>query len=405
LSTSKPGFNSRETLTFVTITGLLALIPISTDLYLPAITAMSGELDATVSEGQLTLSIFMIGVAIGQLFFGPLSDTFGRLPVVRAGCFAFIAFSFLNSLAWSIESMWIGRIFQGATAASGAVIARAMIRDVYEGDRAAQIMALTSASMASVPLFAPTLGALITVELGWRFTFIAQAIFAAAVLLGLAYFQETVKRIKAEPHQQLRLSDVFLSFRQCLTNPLFVGYQLSGTFSFCGVFVYISTVAFFLRDVFDVSTEFFGVIFAMTAAGFIVGSLSSSRLVLKWGADRTLRRGAFICAVSTTAALLTLVNPEATKALLACISILFFFGVGLIAPNASMGAVSLYPHKAGAASAVYGSVHSVASAIVGAIAGATYSGRMLEPISIMFICSLGALIGIAITRHHRTRLI
>ena len=366
---------------------------------------MSAELIATVSGGQLTLSIFMIGVAIGQLFFGPLSDAFGRLPVVRAGCFAFIAFSFLNSLAWSIESMWVGRIFQGAAAASGAVIARAMIRDLYEGDRAAQIMALTSASMASVPLFAPTLGALITVELGWRFTFIAQTIFATAVLLGLASFKETVKKADDAARAQLRLSDVFSSFRECLTNPLFIGYQLSGTFSFCGVFVYISTVAFFLRDVFEVSPEFFGVVFAMTAAGFIFGSLSSSRLVLKWGADRTLRRGAFVCTLSTTFALLTLINPEATKELLALISILFFFGVGLIAPNASMGAVSLYPHKAGAASAVYGSVHSVASATVGAIAGATYSGRMLEPISIMFICSLGALIGIAITRRHRTRLV
>ena len=131
------------------------------------------------------------------------------------------------------------------------------IRVIYEGDRAAQIMALTSASMASVPLFAPTLGALITVELGWRFTFIAQAIFAAAVLLGLASFQETVKRAVDAP-QQLKLSDVFLSFRECLSNPLFAGYQLSGTFSFCGVFVYISTVAFFLRDVFNVSTEFLG---------------------------------------------------------------------------------------------------------------------------------------------------
>lgn len=405
MSAQKSGFTPREVLTFATITGLLALIPVSTDLYLPAITAMSGKLGATVSEGQLTLSIFMIGVAVGQLFFGPLSDSFGRLPVVRAGCFAFISFSFLNSLAWSIESMWIGRIFQGAAAASGAVIARAMIRDIYEGDRAAQIMALTSASMASVPLFAPTLGTLITVELGWRFTFIAQAIFATAVLLGLASFQETVKKAEGAPQQRLKFTDVFSSFKECLSNPLFIGYQLSGTFSFCGVFVYISTVAFFLRDVFNVSTEFFGVIFAMTAAGFIVGSLSSSRLVLKWGADRTLRRGTFICAFSTTAALATMINPEGTKVFLALISTLFFFGVGLIAPNASMGAVSLYPHKAGAASAVYGSVHSVASATVGAIAGATYSGRMLEPILIMFICSFGALIGIAVTHHHRTKLV
>ena len=394
MSKPKRGLDQRELLILATITGLLALIPVSTDLYLPAITAMSGELVATVSEGQLTLSLFMIGVALGQLFFGPLSDSFGRVPVVRAGCFVFIAFSLLNSLAWSIESMWVGRIFQGAAAASGAVIARAMIRDLYEGDRAAQIMALTSASMACIPLFAPTIGALIAVELGWRFTFVAQAIFATAVLLGLATFQETAKISNSDERQKLKLKDVFNSFKDCLSNPSFIGYQLSGTFSFCGVFVYISTVAFFLRDVFAVSTEYFGVVFAMTAAGFIIGSLSSSRLVLKWGQDRTLRRGAFICATSTTLALTSLTLSGSDPLLLAVISTLFFFGVGLIAPNASMGAVSLYPHKAGAASAVYGSIHSVASAAVGALAGATYSGRMLEPIAIMFCCSLGALIGI-----------
>ena len=119
MSKSKRGLDQRELLILATITGLLALIPVSTDLYLPAITAMSGELVATVSEGQLTLSLFMIGVALGQLFFGPLSDSFGRVPVARAGCFVFIAFSLLNSLAWSIESMGVGRIFQGAAAASG----------------------------------------------------------------------------------------------------------------------------------------------------------------------------------------------------------------------------------------------------------------------------------------------
>ena len=403
MSKPKRGLDQRELLILATITGLLALIPVSTDLYLPAITAMSGELVATVSEGQLTLSLFMIGVALGQLFFGPLSDSFGRVPVVRAGCFVFIAFSLLNSLAWSIESMWVGRIFQGAAAASGAVIARAMIRDLYEGDRAAQIMALTSASMACIPLFAPTIGALITVELGWRFTFVAQAIFATAVLLGLATFQETAKISNSDKRQKLKLKDVFNSFKDCLSNPSFIGYQLSGTFSFCGVFVYISTVAFFLRDVFAVSTEYFGVVFAMTAAGFIIGSLSSSRLVLKWGQDRTLRRGAFICATSTTLALTSLTLSSSDPLLLAVISTLFFFGVGLIAPNASMGAVSLYPHKAGAASAVYGSIHSVASAAVGALAGATYSGRMLEPIVIMFCCSLGALIGIFVLRRYEQK--
>ena len=236
--------------------------------------------------------------------------------------------------------MWIGRIFQGAAAASGAVIARAMIRDIYEGDRAAQIMALTSASMASVPLFAPTLGALITVELGWRFTFIAQAIFAAALLLGLASFQETVKRAEDAPQAQLRLRDDFIVPRMSFKPFICWISAQRHVLVLWRIRLYLDRSLLPQRRVQRINGVF-GVVFAMTAAGFIVGSLLSSRLVLKWGADRTLRRGAFICALATTSALLTLINPEATKALLALISVLFFFGVGLIAPNASMGAVSL----------------------------------------------------------------
>ena len=172
--------SSNDVVTFATLTGLLAFIPISTDLYLPAIPMMTEALGTSVSSSQLTLSLFMLGVAFGQVIFGPLSDHYGRLPVARTGGILFVGSSLVSALAWSIQYMWLARICQGATAASGAVIARAMIRDRYIGDRAAQMMALTSASMASVPLLAPTLGAYITVELGWRFTFAAQALFVVS---------------------------------------------------------------------------------------------------------------------------------------------------------------------------------------------------------------------------------
>ena len=137
--------------------------------------------------------------------------------------------------------------------------------------------------------------------------------------------------------------------------------------------------------------------------GFVVGSLLSSRLVMKWGQDKTLHRGTLVCAVSNLLVLLlTLYMPSSTISY-AGLSILFFFGIGLIAPNASMGAVSLYPHKAGAASAVYGCVHSLSSATVGAIAGLLYAGRLLEPVALMLLCSVGALLGSALIhrfRHH-----
>lgn len=364
---------------------------------------MTAELGSTISQSQLTLSLFMLGVACGQVIFGPLSDQFGRLPVIRLGTLTFVGFSLLSSLAWNIEYMWLARVAQGAAAASGAVISRALIRDRYEGNRAAQMMALTGAAMASVPLVAPSLGAYITVEFGWRFTFVAQSLFAVLVYLGLSSLQTKPSRPTSDTKTKLTLGDIGASFKDCLSNPKFLGYQVAGTLSFCGLFIYLSTVSFFLTDVFRVPTQFFGLAFAMTVVGFVIGSLLSSRLVMKWGQDKTLHRGTFVCVLTNSAVLLlTLYLPSSTISF-AILSILFFFGIGLISANASMGAVSLYPHKAGAASAVYGCIHSLSSATMGAIAGLLYAGRLLEPVSLMLLCSVGALFGSALihrSRHH-----
>ena len=401
MSTQGSKYSRRDIITFATLTGLLAFVPISTDLYLPAIPMMTAELGSTISQSQLTLSLFMLGVAFGQVIFGPLSDQFGRLPVIRIGTLTFVAFSLLSSLAWNIEYMWLARVAQGAAAASGAVIARALIRDRYEGDRAAQMMALTGASMASIPLIAPTLGTYITVEFGWRFTFVAQSLFALLVYLGLSLFRTGTSSLQNVDKAKLTLGDIATSFKDCLRNPQFLGYQIAGTLSFCGLFIYLSTVSFFLKDVFHVPTEYFGLAFAMTVIGFVIGSLLSSRLVMKWGQDKTLRRGTFVCmGANGLVLLLTLYLPALTVGF-AILSILFFFGIGLISANASMGAISLYPHKAGAASAVYGCVHSLSSATMGAIAGLLYAGRLLEPVSLMLLCSVGALMGSALI--HRSR--
>jgi DHA1 family bicyclomycin/chloramphenicol resistance-like MFS transporter len=402
LSTQGSKYSRRDIITFATLTGLLAFIPISTDLYLPAIPMMMAELGSTISQSQLTLSLFMLGVACGQVIFGPLSDQFGRLPVIRIGTLTFVAFSLLSSLAWNIEYMWLVRVAQGAAAASGAVIARALIRDRYEGDRAAQMMALTGASMASIPLIAPTLGAYITVEFGWRFTFVVQSLFALLVYLGLSSFRMGTSSLQNVDKAKLTLGDIATSFKDCLRNPQFLGYQIAGTLSFCGLFIYLSTVSFFLKDVFHVPTEYFGLAFAMTVIGFVIGSLLSSRLVMKWGQDKTLRRGTFVCmGANGLVLLLTLYLPAFTVGF-AILSILFFFGIGLISANASMGAISLYPHKAGAASAVYGCVHSLSSATMGAIAGLLYAGRLLEPVSLMLLCSVGALMGSALIHGSRS---
>ena len=189
---------SGETLTYITLVSLVAYAAIATDLYLPAIPYMIEDLGGTTSDGQLTLSVFMVGLALGQLVFGPLSDRFGRIPAVRAGTLLFLVTSVLCALAADMGFMWVMRGLQGVAAASGPVIARAIVRDRYEGNRAAQVMSALSAAMAIIPMVAPSIGALILQFADWPAVFIALAVFAALVLTALSRLPETTSNTSGE---------------------------------------------------------------------------------------------------------------------------------------------------------------------------------------------------------------
>lgn len=386
-----PRQKAGEILTYCTLVGLVAYAAIATDLYLPAIPYMIADLGATESDGQLTLSIFMIGLAAGQLIFGPLSDHFGRLPVVRAGTFLFLAASVLCAMAKEIELMWLMRGLQGIAAASGPVIARAIVRDRYDGNRAAQVMSALAGAMAVVPLIAPSVGVLILQVYPWPAVFVALAVFALLILIALTRLPESAPTTGVE---KLTLASVLRAFSAMLSRREFLGYQMAGSFSFAALFCYLSTVAFFLPDVFGIPTALFGYAFAMTVLGFMTGSLINARVVMRYGLDRTLRAGLVTSLLS--AACIALLAPQAKHYLytLAWLSSLFFLGVGLTSANASMGAISLFRNQAGSASAVYGFTHALLAAGVGAIAGLLYQGRLLEPACVMLACSVLAISGL-----------
>ena len=303
---------SGETLTYITLVSLVAYAAIATDLYLPAIPYMIVDLGGTTSDGQLTLSVFMVGLALGQLVFGPLSDHFGRIPVVRTGTLLFLVTSVLCALAADFGVMWAMRGLQGMAAASGPVIARAIVRDRYEGNRAAQVMSTLSAAMAIIPMVAPSIGALILQFAAWPAIFIALAVFAALVLAALSRLPETTSNTSNE---RLTLRMVLSSFSEMLRRPGFLGYQMAGSFSFAALFVYLSTVAFFLPDVFNIPTSLFGYAFALTVFGFMTGSLINARLVMRFGMDHTLKAGVTISLLS--ALLIALLSANASAHLYA----------------------------------------------------------------------------------------
>ena len=382
---------SGEIATFVTLVGLVAYAAVATDLYLPAIPYMVADLGATASQGQLTLSVFMVGLATGQLIFGPLSDQFGRLPVVRIGTLLFLITSVLCALVRSMELMWLTRGLQGIAAASGPVVARAIVRDRYEGNRASQVMSVLSAAMAVIPMVAPSIGALILGFAPWPGVFFALALFALVVLIALARFPETAAR---SMNDRLTFLRVLIAFRSMLATRAFIGYQIAGSFSFAALFCYLSTVAYFLPDVFDIPTSLFGYAFALTVFGFMTGSLVNASLVMRYGMDKTLKAGLITSLISAICITLFAAKAHDFMPHLAFLSSTFFFGVGLTAANASMGAISLFQSQAGAASAVYGFTHALLASLVGAIAGGLYAGRLLEPALIVLACSLIAIGGL-----------
>ena len=390
---------SGETLTYITLVSLVAYAAIATDLYLPAIPYMIVDLGGTTSDGQLTLSVFMVGLALGQLVFGPLSDHFGRIPVVRTGTLLFLVTSVLCALAADFGVMWAMRGLQGIAAASGPVIARAMVRDRYEGNRAAQVMSTLSAAMAIIPMVAPSIGALILQFAAWPAIFIALAVFAALVLAALSRLPETTSNTSNE---RLTLRMVLSSFSEMLRRPSFLGYQMAGSFSFAALFVYLSTVAFFLPDVFNIPTSLFGYAFALTVFGFMTGSLINARLVMRFGMDQTLKAGLTISLLAALLIVLLSANASAHLYAMAALSSIFFLGVGLTASNASMGAISQFAHKAGSASAVYGFTHALLASAIGAMAGLLYQGRLLEPALIMLGCAILAFSGLWLV-HWRSR--
>ena len=390
---------SGETLTYITLVSLVAYAAIATDLYLPAIPYMIVDLGGTTSDGQLTLSVFMVGLALGQLVFGPLSDHFGRIPVVRTGTLLFLVTSVLCALAADFGVMWVMRGLQGMAAASGPVIARAIVRDRYEGNRAAQVMSTLSAAMAIIPMVAPSIGALILQFAAWPAIFIALAVFAALVLAALSRLPETTSNTSNE---RLTLRMVLSSFSEMLRRPSFLGYQMAGSFSFAALFVYLSTVAFFLPDVFNIPTSLFGYAFALTVFGFMTGSLINARLVMRFGMDQTLKAGLTISLLAALLIVLLSANASAHLYAMAALSSIFFLGVGLTASNASMGAISQFAHKAGSASAVYGFTHALLASAIGAMAGLLYQGRLLEPALIMLGCAILAFSGLWLV-HWRSR--
>ncbi|MDP2125101.1 MAG: multidrug effflux MFS transporter [Parvibaculum sp.] len=358
---------SPGTAAFTVFLGALTAVgPLSTDMYLPSLPAIALAFAADTGATQLTLSVHLIGFAGSQLFYGPMADRYGRRPVLLAGFSLYVAGCFVSLFVGSIEELIAARFFQAIGGGASVVLARAIVRDLYEGPAAGQMLARMAAIMGIVPALAPMLGGVIEAAYGWKMNFVAMGAFGAVLaLIVLTSLDETLPPSRRQSAAPVA---ILAHYRRLIGDRRYLRYLLIAGACFAGLFAFISGSSFVLQGLYGLSPIAYGMCFGLMAAGYIAGSLTGGRLVRRLGIDNTLKvGGAFAClgGFSMLAGLASSASPVAIVAPV----ILYGFAVGLTMPQAMAGALTPFPEIAGTASALLGFLQAGAAAAVGIYVG------------------------------------
>jgi len=358
----------------ITLAGLVGTMAISTDLYLPAIPQLIESLSANISQGQLTLSIFLLGFAIGQLFYGSLSDRYGRKPLLYLGLAIYAVATLGCAAAQDINTLIAARFVQGLGGACGPVLARAIVMDSYSRRDAARVMAAIAGAMALVPAIAPIFGSWLLYVFSWRAHFILLLILGLITVFAVTRLQESCKTIGDSP---LKLSHIFSQFALCLSNRNFVGYTLCGGATYAAMFCYISTTSFIVIELLGVEPENFGYTFMSVVIGYITGAVTSSRLVNRWGVISVLTLGQSVGLVAAGLLLvLAFFDIYRLMPVLFAFFLVFMSG-GLCLSIGQMGAISELEKDAGKASSVFGFLQISLGALLGYLVGLFYDNTLL----------------------------
>lgn len=374
----------------VLLTVLVAFGPLSTDMYLPALPGMAAAFATTVGQVQLTLSVFLGGFGVAQLIMGPLTDRFGRRPVLLGAIMLYFASGVACALATSIDGLIMFRFLQGTAACAGPVVARAIVRDIYSPADSGRVLAYMAAAMAIAPLLAPFVGGELTVRFGWRANFVMMAAIGAVLVLIVAMMLEETNRHRNP--EATRLDKLVGNYMALARSREFLGCLLTNGFVFAGLFAYISGAPFVFIDVLGVAPRQFGFYFGVGVLVFIIGSTACGRLSRHMDGQRLMGAGAVIAGVSgLIMAALAFTTPASAAAVLVPMSA-FGIGVGLVMPMAMAGAIGPFPHMAGSAAALMGCAQMALGALSGFIVGQVHDGTTRPMTTVIAVAGVATLL-------------
>lgn len=375
----------------ILILGLLtALSPFAIDLYLTSFPAIAKDLGATVPEVSLSLSAYFVGLSLGQLIYGPLLDRFGRKKPLYAGLVIFVLASVGCAYARSIEALLAFRALQALGGCAANVATLAIVRDLFSTRESARVLSLLVLILGVSPLLAPSLGGQLAARMGWPSVFFALAVIAVLLLLASIFLLR--ESHAGDTRVRLNAGAVVRGYVSVLREPQFFTYVLSGSVAFSGLFAYLAGSPILFMEIYGVSADGYGTIFALIAAG-LIGASQVNVLLLRRYRNESIFRAALLCQVATGVALLAgtyfdLLGLPGTVGLF----FLTLSCLGLMNPNASALALAPFSENAGSAAALLGFLQMGTGAIASMGVGLFGLARALPIVAIVSATSMVALL-------------
>jgi len=375
----------------ILILGLLSAIgPFSIDMYLPAFPVIAADLRTTPEMVSYSLSSYFIGICAGQIMIGPLLDRFGRKPPLLGGLILYLISALGCAWAPTIETLIIFRFFQAAGGCAGMVTPRAIIRDVFPVHENARIFSLLILIIGVSPIIAPTAGGYIAAHFGWHSIFLLLAAITFAITLVVIFVLPESRRPDAT--FSLRPRPIITSFYSVFRNTQFFTYAFTGSLASAGLYAYLAGSPFVFMELYHVSGQHYGWIFAIIAGGLITSSQVNNLLLTKYRSEQiipvVISVQCGIAALLVTGTALNVLNLYGT---IACIFV-YLCCQGFSFPNSSALSMAPFSKEAGSASALLGSIQMALGAVASALVGVLSDGSALPMVSVMAACSFSALI-------------
>ena len=346
---------------------LTALGPLTMDMYLPSLPAIGRALDASTAAVQLTISSYLLGFAVGQILYGPLSDRVGRRPVILAALVIYVAATVVCAVAQTIGILIALRFVQALGGAGCIVLARAAVRDLYSGERAGRELSLMGSITAFALIVAPAIGGLLQDAFGWRASFYLLVVFAlVAGATAARFLPETLRQRASGPFSFGAMGALY---RSVLVHRGFLANLGILVAAFVGLFAWISGAPFVMQGLYAMTPVAFGAAYAVGAAGYMVGAYVAARVVMRLGLDRTVGMGAVIMAAGGLAMAASVALGLSSVAWLVGTMTIYLAGMGLVLPQTQAGALTPFADSAGTASSLLGFAQQSSAAIAAAAIG------------------------------------